>query len=300
MTEMARKRRWSRFLDPISGKALIVPIDHGLTVGPLQGIGTPEDILSWLTPGIVTGVLLHKGMAAKLGGIAGYGMMVQLNGALSMDDEPDTKHMLTRVDAAVRLGADAVSVQTNFSSSTASHNLRLLGAVVDDAHAFGLPVLAMVYDKVAPGAGQPSASLRHFMRAAVEMGVDAMKIATPANLEQLPELVYGIEPHTSVLFAGGPLMDEEQLVALCDAIVAAGASGLCVGRNLFQRPDPRATMRRLQSSLRQELLAAALPAYKEAQEQHGQHAQHEPHAQQEPQEQEGQQEQQEQQERTLA
>ncbi len=260
MTEIARKRRWNRFLDTHSGKALIVPIDHGLTVGPLPGIATPDDILGWLTPEIATGVLLHKGMAEKLSGIPGYGMMVQLNGAMSMDDAPDLKHMLTRVDAAMRLGADAVSVQTNFSSATASHNLRLLGAVVDDAHAYGLPVLAMVYDKVAPQRGEPSASLRHFMRAAVEMGVDAMKIAAPANLEEIPELIYGIETHTSVLFAGGPMMDEAQLLNLCDAIVRSGASGLCVGRNLFQRPDPRATMRKLLASLRQEHPAAAQSA----------------------------------------
>ena len=256
MTGMARKRRWTRFLDSRSGKALIVPIDHGLTFGPIAGLGCPEDILAWLSPDVATGVLLHKGMAEKLGGVPGCGMMIQLNGALSMDDLPDVKYMLTRVDAAIRLGADAVSVQTNFTPATSSHNLRLLGAVVDDAHAFGLPVLAMVYDKV-NHLGENTSSLRHFMRAAVEMGVDAIKIAAPTNLSEIPEIIDGIQAHTPVLFAGGPLIDESQLLALSDAIVSSGASGLCVGRNLFQRPDPRSTMKKILASLRQDCLALA-------------------------------------------
>jgi len=249
MNEMARKRRWARFVDRASGKALIVPIDHGLTFGPIDGIARPEDILGWLTSDVATGVTLHKGMAEKLGGIPGCGMMIHLNGAMSMDDEPDIKHMLTRVDAAIRLGADAVSVQTNFTPATASHNLRMLGAVVDDAHALGLPVLAMIYDKV-NHLGVNISSLRHFMRAAVEMGVDAIKISAPANLDEIPEVLDGVQAHTPVLFAGGPLMDESQLLELTDAIVHCGATGLCIGRNLFQRPDPHSTMKKLLTSLR--------------------------------------------------
>lgn len=257
MSEMARMRRWNRFLDPQSGKALIIPIDHGLTLGPIDGIGCTEEILGWLSPDSATGVVVHKGLAGKLGGIPGCGMMIHLNGAMSLDESPDTKYMLTRVDAAIRLGADAVSLQTNFTSATSSHNLRMLGAVVDDAHAFGLPVLAMVYDKIEAAGTKSSSSLRHFMRAAVEMGVDAIKISAPDNLEEIPELIYGVQIHTPVLFAGGPLIDEAHLLELCDAIVKAGASGLCAGRNLFQRPDPRAFMQKLLARLRKD---ARVPA----------------------------------------
>jgi len=250
MTHMARQRRWNRFLDPRSGKALVVPIDHGLTLGPIEGIGSPRDILDWLAPDVLTGVILHKGMAERLGGVPGCGMMLHLNGSMSIDANPDVKVMLTSVDAAVRLGADAVSVQVNFNRECASHNLRMLGAVVDDAHALGLPVLAMVYDKL-DNAGPNPLALRHFMRAAVELGVDALKILPPANLDLMPELIYGVQEHTPVLFAGGPLTGDDALLQLANAVVAAGAGGLCVGRNLFQRAEPRRTMEVLLACLRQ-------------------------------------------------
>lgn len=249
MSEMARKRRWKRFVDPQSGKALVVPLDHGLTMGPIAGINRPEDILCWLSAEAVTGVVLHKGFAERLAGGLGCGLTIQLNGSVSMDEQPDLKQLVTSVEAAVRLGADAVSLQTNFSAATASHNLRLIGRVVDEAHAWGMPVLSMVYDKT-PSNGQALSRMRHFMRAAVELGVDALKVAAPATLEQIPELLDGIRGHTPVLFAGGALADERALLALASAVVRYDAAGICVGRNIFQRTNPNATLKSLLTMFR--------------------------------------------------
>ncbi|MFV8780968.1 class I fructose-bisphosphate aldolase [Microbulbifer sp. SA54] len=244
MTEMARKRRWQRFVDPQSGRALIVPLDHGLTMGPISGIARPEDIFSWVNSGAVTGVVLHKGLAARLAGDLECGLVVHLTGSLSLDEKPDLKHLVTSVEAAVRLGADAVSVQTNFSAATASHNLRLMGQVVDQAHAWGLPVMSMVYDK-SPSTGQALLRIRHFMRAAVELGVDALKVAAPTSLEAVPEMLDGIQSHTPVLFAGGTLADERALLDLAAAVRRYNAGGMCVGRNIFQRANPARTLGRL-------------------------------------------------------
>lgn len=239
MTEMARKRRWSRFVDKESDKALIVPIDHGLTMGPLDGLNRVEDVQRWLDPDVVTGVVAHKGFAERLGGAPGCGLMIHLNGSLTVCESPDVKQMLTSVEAAVRLGADAVSVQANFTSATAGHNLQLIGSVVDQAHAYGLPVLAMVYDKTNRDGMH---TLRHFLRAAVELGIDALKVAAPPNLDSIPELVDGVQDHTPVLFAGGVLADEQSLLDLASAVIRYGTGGICIGRNVFQRDDPRATL----------------------------------------------------------
>lgn len=249
MTEMARKRRWKRFVDPQSGKALVVPLDHGLTLGPIQGISRPEDILHWLNAEVVTGVVLHKGLAERLGGSLDCALVVHLNGSITLDEQPDLKHLVTTVEAAVRLGADAVSLQTNFSAATASHNLRLVGRVVDEAHAWGLPVLSMVYDKTGVD-DRTLEHMRHFMRTSVELGVDALKVSAPTRLDCIPQLLDGVQDYTPVLFAGGTLADENSLIGLAEAVVRHGAGGICVGRNVFQRSVPAATLRRLQHVFR--------------------------------------------------
>ncbi|WP_346838611.1 hypothetical protein [Microbulbifer sp. SAOS-129_SWC] len=249
MTEMARRRRWRRFVDPASGKALVVPLDHGLTMGPIAGIGRTEDITRWLSAEVVTGVVLHKGFAERLGGGLNCGLVIHLNGSVTLDERPEFKQRVTSVEAAVRLGADAVSVQTNFSAATASHNLRMIGRVVDEAHAWGLPVMNMVYDQT-PADSQALVRMRHFMRAAVELGVDALKVAAPVSLDAIPELLDGVQSHTPVLFAGGALADERALLDLAAAAVRHGAGGICVGRNVFQRTNPASTLRRLLEVLR--------------------------------------------------
>jgi class I fructose-bisphosphate aldolase/fructose-bisphosphate aldolase/2-amino-3,7-dideoxy-D-threo-hept-6-ulosonate synthase len=172
--------------------------------------------------------------------------MVHLNGMMSLASTPDRKERLTTVEAALRLGADAVSVQLNFDGTNDAHNLTQLGAVVDDAQRYGMPVLTMLYDKV-PCDGQEHrlSRLRHLMRACVELGTDALKLAAPDDLSLMPSLLEGIREHTAVFFAGGAVRSEEEILLMARQVVSSGATGLCVGRNVFQRESVRATLTRL-------------------------------------------------------
>lgn len=253
MHDIGRQRRWHRFLDAHGGKALIVPIDHGLTLGPIDGLQDVRAVRAWLESGALTGAIMHKGMVERLDGAPGIGLMVHLNGAVRFEEElpadPSTlpKPQLTTVSEAVHLGADAVSVHLDLSAQYAGRYLELLGKVVGQAHACGLPVLAMLYDKA--GAETSLVRQRHLMRAAIEVGADVLKVQPPADLRLVPALLEGIVSHTAVLFAGGALADERELLALAQATLDAGGAGLCVGRNIFQRSNPAMCLARLRRVL---------------------------------------------------
>ena len=250
-----KKIRWNRFVNPESGMGLLVPIDHGLTMGPLEGLQNFTEIGRWIRHRAITGLIAHKGMVTRIGGrklLPRGGVMIHLNGMTSLASSPDRKILFTSVEAAMRLGADAVSIQINFDGRNDEHNLMLLGSVADQAQAFGVPVLTMLYDKV----GQPSAAarlrrLRHLIRAAVELGTDALKLAAPADHSEIPVLLDGIKDHTPVFFAGGALCSEDEMLTLAKSVVANGAAGLCVGRNVFQRPDARDVLDRIGGVLHQ-------------------------------------------------
>ncbi len=251
MTSTGTRVRLNRFRYPHSRVGLIVPIDHGLTIGPVEGLNSPQDLASWIGHPAVTGVLAHKGMIERLAErdvLGQAGVMLQLNGMSSISSQPDRKEMLTSVESALRHGADAVSVQVNFDGENDAHNLSMLGLVSDEAHAYGLPVLAMVYDKVTglDAAGKVK-RLRHLMRIALELGCDALKLAAPDNLDDLPTLLRGMD--IPVFFAGGTLTSERSLQALAQGAVLAGAAGLCLGRNVFQRADPVQLLVDLQRTL---------------------------------------------------
>src|SRR6185295_19114890 len=78
---------------------------------------------------------------------------------------------------------------------------------------------------------------RHFLRVAFKMGVDAVKTAPPTHHEDIPMLLDGVDD-MSVLFSGGSLASDEALISLAKAVATSDAGGLCVGRNVFQRPEP--------------------------------------------------------------
>lgn len=239
MEGVAKKIRWSRFLDRLSGRGLLVPIDHGLTMGPLEGLDSLDQMARWMTHPAITGIVAHKGMVERLachGLLHGKGLMVHLNGMMSIAPRPDQKERLTSVEAAARLGADAVSLQLNFDGANDAHNLTQLGSAVDEAQRHGLPVLTMLYDK-APCADRTARlqRSRHLMRACVELGTDALKLAVPAVLSDLPALLAGVKEHTAVFIAGGAMASDEEILGLAREAVASGATGLCAGRNVFQR-----------------------------------------------------------------
>lgn len=250
MFGVAKKIRWSRFVERRSGRGIIVPIDHGLTIGPLPGLGTMAEVERWIGHPAITGVIAHKGMVERLAGrglLAGVGVMIHLNGMTSLASQPDRKERLTSVAAALRLGADAVSLQLNFDGTNDAHNLTQLGALVDEAQRHDLPVLTMLYDKVACASEERRiARMRHLIRACVELGTDALKLPAPEHGSQIAELLDGVCEHTDVFFAGGAMRSEDEVLELARDVVAHGAAGLCVGRNVFQRDSAPATLTRLQ------------------------------------------------------
>ena len=236
----AKKIRQRRFLNAVTGKGILIPIDHGLTMGPLKGIETTGHMGHWLRSPHINGVIAHKGMIERLAerNCLTGGVMVHLNGMTSIAPSPDTKEMLTSVAAAARLGADAVSVQVNFTGENDRHNLMLLGAVADEAAALGLPLLTMLYDKgpLLPEKKRVQRQ-RHLLRAAIELGTDMLKISLPSVAEVAP-LLADLQEEALIFVAGGQVGDERELLAQVSTALHYGAAGVCVGRNVFERSNP--------------------------------------------------------------
>lgn len=249
-----KQLRTARFRYPGRTTGLIVPIDHGLTIGPVPGIRNTDQMAAWIANPAICGVVAHKGIVERLaarGALAGKGVILHLNGMSARAESPDRKELVSSIETALRLGVDAVSIQLNFNEKTDSHNLRLLGSVADEAYASGLPLLTMLYDKV-PGTDEDARlfRLRHLIRICIELGTDAIKLAPPRSYDEIPALLEDVRHDAQIYFAGGEMMADSDLFALTREAVRHGAAGLCVGRNVFQRPDPSPVLLRLQTILR--------------------------------------------------
>ncbi|MBG0790376.1 MAG: class I fructose-bisphosphate aldolase family protein [Desulfovibrionaceae bacterium] len=232
--------RLERIFNRNTGRTIIVPMDHGVTVGPIAGLERMRDTVTNLVAGGANAGLVHKGQV-KLGHrMQGrdFGCIVHLSAGTCLSPHPNVKRLVTTVEEAIRLGADGVSVHVNLGDETEGQMLSDFGMVAASAAEWGMPLLAMVYargpkvaDEYAP------AAVAHCARVGAELGADVVKVNYPGDQESFARVVEcaGVP----VVIAGGAKLDSTRdFLDVVRASLDAGGSGLSVGRNVFQHRDP--------------------------------------------------------------
>ncbi|NEU57512.1 2-amino-3,7-dideoxy-D-threo-hept-6-ulosonate synthase [Halorussus sp. MSC15.2] len=223
-------------------KYVMVPMDHGITLGAVEGLVDIESTIDAVTRGGADSVLTQKGIAPRVHpNKNGAGYLVHLNASTTIGPDSNDKRMTGTVKEAVRAGADAVSFHINVGSKYEREQVEELAEVTDDADDYGMPVLAMAYAR-GPGVDEHDAeSLGHAVRLAEEVGADLVKTAYSGDAESFERVVESTAK--PVIIAGGePEGDRATLDAVRGAM-DAGAAGVSMGRSIFQHDDPEAIAR---------------------------------------------------------
>ncbi|WP_022662343.1 2-amino-3,7-dideoxy-D-threo-hept-6-ulosonate synthase [Paucidesulfovibrio longus] len=239
--------RMERIMNRDNGRIIVVPLDHGVTVGPIYGLVDLRSTVNQVAEGGANAVLMHKGLprCSHRGKGRDIGLIIHLSGSTAMSPIPNAKSMVGTVEDAIKLGADAVSIHVNLGDETEKNMLADLGALCSRAGDWGMPVLAMMYargpkikDEYDPGV------VAHCARVGMELGADIVKV----NYTGSPETFRNVTEAccVPVVIAGGPKMDNDRdLVQMVHDSVQAGGAGLSVGRNIFQHADPTKLVRSL-------------------------------------------------------
>lgn len=240
--------RLNRIRDRESGNFLTVPMDHGVTIGPVKGLNQIHNTIDEIGRGGGDSVLVHKGVVDHSFGEVSeeIGLILHLNAATSVGPDPNNKVMVGDVETAVRRGADAVSVHVNVGSETEPHQLQDLGSIADECEEYGMPLLAMTYVRGPEERVDPSdeETVAHAARLGAELGADVIKTAYTGNPGAYEQVTEGCP--VPVVIAGGPKAEtkREVLQDVRDAM-DAGARGVSMGRNVFQQDDVEAMTRAL-------------------------------------------------------
>ena len=117
---IGKKIRLERIIDRNSSRTVIVPMDHGVTVGPIEGLGDMRTTISNIVSGGANAILMHKGIvrAGHRGTGRDVGLIIHLSGGSTLSPDPNAKELVCTVEEAVKLGADAVSVHINLGADT--------------------------------------------------------------------------------------------------------------------------------------------------------------------------------------
>ena len=237
-----KRKRLHRILP--DGKTVIVPMDHGVTNGPIKGLVDMRAIVNKLLEGGADAMIIHKGIANAVD-TGKAGLIVHLSGSNQYSPDPNRKVRVCSVKEALRIGADAVSVHINVGANNESEMLQKLGAVADECDGFGMPLLAMMYprgDKISSEHDPEAVALA--ARLGAELGADIIKTNYTGDIESFRRVTAGCP--VPVIIAGGPKAktDADVLKMVRDAMDAGGV-GVSIGRNVFQNDNPTAMTRAL-------------------------------------------------------
>ncbi len=241
--KIARLRRISR-----NNKYLIIPMDHGVTVGPLPGLIDIEKTIAQVSES-ATAVLLHKGVIRALKAIPDIGIIMHLSGSTVLSTEPNWKVQVGSVEEAIRLGVDAISIHINLGNARESYMLQHIGEISEKCDLWQIPLISMIYPR-GENIKDPYSPeiLAHVVRLGAELGSDIIKTyytGDPNTFEKVIEASF-----KPVIVAGGPKTETEQeFLEMIKGATDAGVSGVAIGRNVFSSNNPAAMVKAISSIL---------------------------------------------------
>ncbi len=242
---IGKRIRLERIIDRKTKRSVIAPMDHGVSSGPIKGIVKIDETIEKISKGGANAVLMHKGIVSN--GHRGYGsdlgLIIHLSASTSLSPDPNNKILVTTVEKAIQLGADAVSVHVNIGSETEPHMLKELGEISETCGQWGIPLLAMMYPRGQKIKNELDVELvKHAARIGSELDVDIVKTNYTGDPASFEEVVEGAL--VPVVIAGGPKVDtNEELLQMAKESVEVGGAGVAFGRNIFQSEDPESITR---------------------------------------------------------
>lgn len=240
MSDIGKSVRMERIIDRKSGNTVIVPMDHGVSSGPIEGLIDMKRAVDAIAEGGADAVLLHKGIVRA--GHRGYGrdigLIVHLSASTSLGPDPLNKVRVTTVEEAIKLGADAVSVHVNIGAENEPEMLRKLGETAQTCEEWGMPLLAMMYPRGKKVTDEHDVKfVKHAARVGAELGADIIKTNYTGSPDSFREVVRGTP--IPVVIAGGPKMEtDKEVLEMIKEAMDVGGRGVSIGRNIFQHRNP--------------------------------------------------------------
>ena len=228
------------------GRTVIIAMDHAAFMGPMAGLEKPADLLRTIVGSGADAILTTAGIAAQCGDALGHaGLILRSDGGSTRrDPQPAGLRQTVSVERALRLGADAVACMGMIGYADESSSLQVLSQLVDACSPWDLPVLAEMLVQRSDG-GRPTADDVAFAaRVGAELGADLIKtMFVPPADEYRQAIASCFVP--LVVLGGEKAGDDRAVLDSVTLSLTAGATGVAIGRNVWQHRNPAGMVRAL-------------------------------------------------------
>jgi fructose-bisphosphate aldolase/2-amino-3,7-dideoxy-D-threo-hept-6-ulosonate synthase len=240
MTEIGKQIRIERIMHRESRNIVLIPMDHGISDGPIKGLIDVADSINKVADGGADAILMQKGIVKH--GHRGYGhdvgLIVHMSASTILGPDPNNKVLACTVEEVMKMGADAVSIHVNVGSETEAEQLQQLGSVAEQCTYWGMPLLAMMYPRGKNIKDPHDPKLvAHAARIGAELGADIIKTVYTGDPDSFRDVVNGCP--VPIVIAGGPKTNtDEEFLQMIKGAMEGGARGVAIGRNVFQHENP--------------------------------------------------------------
>ena len=233
----AKKVRMSRILRE-DGKALVVAMDHGSFM-PVPGFEKPKKSLKLILDGGADAIMTTFGIVQLYGDMIAEkaGLILRLDGGTTiLGPKPENICQLFSVEDALKMGADGVICMGYVGSDRENETMRYLSRISGACKNWGIPLLAEMLLK---GKDETSVSgIKLATRVGAELGADFIKARYTGDPKTFREITDNC--FVPILILGGPKMkNDEDVLTTVKGAMEGGASGVCMGRNVWQHKNPK-------------------------------------------------------------
>src|SRR3989338_4967256 len=226
------KNRLSKTLNPKTGKAVMLAVDHGYFQGPTTGLKKPAETINPLLP-YADSLFITRGILRNcIDPNTNIPIFLRVSGGPSVLKELSNEEITTSIKEALRLNAVGVGMSIFVGGEHETKSISNLGKLVNEAEEYGMPVLAIT--AVGKDMDRDARYIGLACRIAAEIGAHMVK--TYYCEEDFEKVVEGCP--VPIVIAGGKKIPEKDALQMAHDAISKGAKGVDMGRNIFQSDSP--------------------------------------------------------------
>lgn len=245
--DFGMKRRLARIFQPDDGRTVMLAFDHGYFQGPTRGLERIDLNIAPLA-GHADALMGTRGAFRSMFPADGrQTLVVRASGGPSILKELSNERLAIDVEDAVRIDASAMAVQVFIGGENETRSVTNMTTLVDAGYRLGVPVLGVT--AVGKDLVRDSRYLGLATRIIAELGAQITK--TYYCDEGFEDVVAGCP--IPIIVAGGKKLPVLEALTMASNSMKAGAAGVDMGRNIFQRQDPAAMILAIRAVVHEEM-----------------------------------------------
>ena len=226
------KNRLARIFCPESDRTVMLAIDHGYFQGPTTGLERIDINILPLAP-YADSLMLTRGILRSIVPPSTKNPIVlRASGGTSILKELSNEELAVDIEDSIRLNVCAMAVQVFIGAEYEKESITNMTRLVDMGLRHGIPTLAVT--AVGKDMARDARYFRLATRICAELGAHIIKTYF---IEKDFETVCASCP-VPIVMAGGKKLPELDALTMAYNAVQQGASGVDMGRNIFQSEAP--------------------------------------------------------------